>query len=31
VGPEGNTGPFAKKVASLILRRLLEQGTGEAA
>ncbi len=31
VGPEGNTGPFAKKVASLILRRLLDGETGEAA
>ncbi len=31
VGPEGNTGPFAKKVASLILRRLLDGATGEAA
>jgi DEAD/DEAH box helicase domain-containing protein len=31
VGPEGNTGPFAKKAASLILQRLLEGETGEAA
>jgi DEAD/DEAH box helicase domain-containing protein len=31
VGPEGNTGPFAKQVASLILRRLLDGAAGEAA